>query len=235
MKLSALIAILVTMLAMPAIAYDWEVIPDRLNNPVYSGPSGLSCETSMDSAHIFGSNSGTPFGAGPQETGLMWPGISVESISSFTHITLETTVTLNGLGTGFMYGITLWENASRYVMYGLDYGDWIPYRPSRWIAIPGNGPGLDNLSDQITNSNGPHTCRLEYSGGTTTFWFDDMLIDTLSYPMSFFKLRLGAFARANGDSVDVTYSSINIVPEPSSLMVLGVGGLSLLGMRKRRK
>ena len=236
MRFLVLVVLSVLTLVIPVFAYDWAVVPDRMNNPVYSGPSGLSCEVTADSVHIFGVNTDTPFGAGPREAGLLWPGISAESMSSYTNLSMDSTVTLSGSGIGYMYGITLWESATRYIMYGLDYDGGVFYRPSRWIAIPGGGPGWDTLGNPISNPNGPHTCRLEYNNGIAAFWFDGVLLDSVAYSMPNFKLRLGAFARSNGDSVDATYSSINIVPEPSSLFALA-GGIVPLGviLRKRRK
>ncbi|MDO8650229.1 MAG: hypothetical protein Q7K33_02860 [Candidatus Berkelbacteria bacterium] len=64
-------------LAASSFATDWTFIQDRLNDPVYSGPSGLQGEISGDSIHIFGTNTETPPGNG--DPLRFWPGLSAES------------------------------------------------------------------------------------------------------------------------------------------------------------
>lgn len=217
------------------LAVNWTLIQDRLNNPIYSGPSGLEGEIAGDTVRIHGTNSDTPPNNNDPE--LFWPGISAESTTQYTRLTLETDVALSGNGTGFMYGITLWESRSRYIMYGLDFDNNVPYWPSKWVAYGGSPkpdilPTWTPLAGSINNPNDPHHIKIEMDGGVTKFWFDGILLDTTNYGISNAKLRLGGFARARNDTVDATYSSISVVPEPATISALALGLLAVV--RKRR-
>ncbi|MDO8650230.1 MAG: PEP-CTERM sorting domain-containing protein [Candidatus Berkelbacteria bacterium] len=125
-------------------------------------------------------------------------------------------------------------------MYGLDFDDSFPYQPSKWTAYGGSPqpdimPSWTRLGGLLSNPNDPHRVKVELIGGFTKFWIDDILLDTTSFSMPNAKLRLGAFAWTNGDTVDATYSSIVVspVPEPATIAILGIG-LALIAKRRRK-
>ena len=237
MKFLSILAFLVIS-TVSAFAADWSFIQDRLNDPVYSGPSGLEGNVVGDSIHIFGINTETP--PGNNDPLRYWPGLSAESTTEFTGFTLEASASLNGSGSGYMYGITIWGDRSHYIMYGLDFDASVPYQPSKWTAyggmpIPEIMPTWTILGGPINDPNGLHQVKVELAGGVARFWFDEVLLDTTSFSMPNAKLRLGAFARANGDTVDASYSSIVFtpVPEPATMAVFGLGLLAFI--KRRRK
>ena len=227
-----------------AAASPWTFVPDRMNNPVYNGVSGLLGTPSGTTVHIWGSNSDTPPGARiPEDAELFWPGLAAEGSTVFGMVTVETTAALSGTGTGFQNGIVLWQDPQRYILYGLDYDltSGLNYVPSRWTALggwpnPGFAPSWTRLAASVSNLTGPHTYRVDYRDGIVRFWLDGALLDTLEYPMSSVKVRLAGYARAYGDSVDAAYNDASVsgtaIPEPSTILALLSG---LFGFTSHRR
>ena len=231
----AVCVVALTLSAFASVEASWTFVPDRLNNPVYDGPSGLSGEATDTTVHIWGTNSSTPPGHWGEQ---LWPGLAAVHNVQFYAVTTESTVTLGGSGLGFANGIALWENRERYVIYGLNYGvdSGVYYVPSRWTALGGYPdptvfPSWTALGGSISDPNGLHSYRLDYDGNTAQFWLDGMLLDALDYPMGSFTVRLVAYARSYGDAVDATFADISVfgtpIPEPSTILALlcGLGGL----------
>lgn len=226
----------------------WTFVPDKMNNPDYAGPSGLSGQADGNSVRIWGTNTATPPGATiPQDAELFLPGLAAEGSTVFSAVAVQANAVLSGTGTGFQNGIVLWQDVHHYIIYGLDYDvtSGLNYVPSRWTALggwpnPSVFPSWTRLAAPVSNPSGPHTYRVDYQGGTVRFWLDGALLDTVEYSMPSVKVRLAGYARAYGDSVDAAYSEISVsgtaIPEPSAILALlcGLGGIggAMLGRKK---
>lgn len=218
----------------------WTFVEDRLNNPDYQGVSGLSGEATTDALRIWGVNTGAP----PDEFhgANLWCGLGADYGTRFSSVVAEAKGTLNGSGWGYLLGIALWQDTSRYVIYGMEYDNTNgnPYVPSRWVAsgqLPSwPYPSWTALSTPLSSPNEAHSYRVEYESGIVRFLLDGQLLDEYQYAMDTPSVRLVAYARTYGDTVDASFSQIGIhgpVPEPSSLLALLCGVAGCLRLRRR--
>ena len=233
-------------IACSAACSAWTFVPDRMNNPDYVGPSGLSGQVDGSSVRILGKNTATPPDATiPENAELFWPGLAAEGSTVFSAVALQTDAVLSGTGSGFQNGIVLWQDVHHYIIYGLDYDtdSGLIYVPSRWTALggwpnPSFAPSWTQLAAPVSNPSGPHTYRVDYQNGVVRFWLDGALLDSLEYSMSTVRVRLAGYARAYGDSVDAAYGEVSVsgtpVPEPASILAILCGLGTLAGTALRR-
>jgi len=214
-------------LCWPTAAPAWQFVQDRLNNPDYQGTSGLVGEATATQVHIWGTNTGSP--QDEFHGSNLWCGLAAESETRFDAVAVSATGVLNGTGYGFIKGIALWQDINRYIIYGLecDGTNGYPYYPSRWVAsgqLPSwPFPAWTPLVGPIPSPNGPHDYRVEYDGQTVRFWFDGALLNTYAYQMEDPSVRLVAYARSYGDTVDALFTDVSVTgsptPEPSLVLI----------------
>ena len=155
------------------------------------------------------------------------PGVVQVTVSG--SIDLSATLGTNGTATNTSRvirpddGIITAGNATTSQRYLISAGGWTPFGPGNGTAGTGGG-------DRVALFSGPEIALpFSYSSGAALSAFG-------SYSGSFESLGLTVGSHvtsfSNGSNSDTV--TINVIPEPHSLLMLGLGAGLLMGRRRRR-
>lgn len=92
--------------------------------------------------------------------------------------------------------------------------------------------GMDTFSDEDTAW---HTLKLVYDADTVTAsaYVDNIFLNSKTVDLTNFRVAISAKASLNTGPFTVEFDNFQIVPEPTTVALLGLGSLSLLRRRKK--
>ena len=220
----------------------WTVIPKGLEN---QGVQGSMTATIENGELLIQGSTGAQY----------WYGLTLQNHRTFgsndrvTFAVDRDAMTLSGSGARGRSGLWVWADDDHFLFFGQsigtnEYGWEYNYADGAGVGEPdGYGVNIPAL-DGLDTDGGSHELRVfvhpDGSGNLVIDMFldgdDPVATQTLNnWGGLSYQFMLSAMPRASGDSILVAFDNVQMrVPEPSTWLLLALGGLALALLRRRR-